>query len=123
MKRETRVSCGAAALPGTRRVLARQGWAGEKAAFLSILQTSFPVEPDMGSIEVSRAKIVFPQPANRSLSTTLENLKIALSPDPTPLQLLPLATREVLSLRLRSGSGFGLWGLQLQVRLGHHRDS
>ena len=26
-----------AALPGTRRVLARQGWAGEKAAFLSIL--------------------------------------------------------------------------------------
>jgi len=24
-------------LPGTRRVLARQGWAGEKVAFLSIL--------------------------------------------------------------------------------------
>ena len=28
----------AAALPGTRRVLARQGWEGEKVAFLSILQ-------------------------------------------------------------------------------------
>jgi hypothetical protein len=31
VKRETRVSCGAAALPGTRRVSARQGWAGEKS--------------------------------------------------------------------------------------------
>ena len=38
MKRETRVSCGAAALPAERRVLARRGWTGEKAAFLSILQ-------------------------------------------------------------------------------------
>jgi len=31
MKRETRVSLGAAGLPGTRRVSARQGWAGEKS--------------------------------------------------------------------------------------------
>ena len=31
MRRETRVSRGAAALLGTRRVLARQGWAGEKS--------------------------------------------------------------------------------------------
>ena len=31
VKRETRVSLGAAALPGTRRVSARQGWVGEKS--------------------------------------------------------------------------------------------
>ena len=31
MKRETRLSSRAAALPGTRRVSARQGWAGEKS--------------------------------------------------------------------------------------------
>jgi len=31
VKRETRVSCGAAGLLGTRRVSARQGWAGEKS--------------------------------------------------------------------------------------------
>ena len=31
VKRETRVSCGAAALPGTKRVSARLGWAGEKS--------------------------------------------------------------------------------------------
>jgi len=31
VKRETRVSLGAAALRGIRRVSARQGWAGEKS--------------------------------------------------------------------------------------------
>jgi hypothetical protein len=31
-----------AALLGTRRVLARQGWAGEKVAILSILREHFP---------------------------------------------------------------------------------
>jgi len=31
VNRETRVSCGAAGLLGTRRVSARQGWAGEKS--------------------------------------------------------------------------------------------
>lgn len=33
VKRETRVSCGAAGLLRTRRVSARQGWAGEKSGF------------------------------------------------------------------------------------------
>ena len=43
-----------AALPGTRRVLARQGWAGEKAAFLSILRDLCLAAPDMQAIEVQR---------------------------------------------------------------------
>src|SRR6185503_7000825 len=34
-----------AALLGTRRVLARQGWAGEKVAFLSILRECSAVVP------------------------------------------------------------------------------
>ena len=34
VKRETRVSRGAAALFGTRRVSARRGWAGEKSGLL-----------------------------------------------------------------------------------------
>ena len=38
--------------PGTRRVLARQGWAGEKVAFLSILQEGIPVVPDVRTKEV-----------------------------------------------------------------------
>jgi hypothetical protein len=38
-----RVADLAAALPGTRRGLARRGWAGKKVAFLSILQEGFSV--------------------------------------------------------------------------------
>jgi len=45
VKRETRVGLGAAALLGTRRVLARRGWAGEKSGLLSILQACSPVGP------------------------------------------------------------------------------
>jgi len=33
----------AAALPAERRVLPHRGWAGEKAAFLSILRNGIPV--------------------------------------------------------------------------------
>src|SRR6185295_9056540 len=58
-----------------------------------------------------------------SLSTTLENLKIALSPDSIPLQRPSLATPEVRSLGFRLGSESGLWPLRLQAQLGHHRDS
>ena len=36
----------AAALPAERRVSARRGWAGEKVAFLSILQRCALVAPD-----------------------------------------------------------------------------
>jgi hypothetical protein len=42
----------AAALLGTRRVLARQGWAGEKVAFLSILRVCSPVVPHVRTIDV-----------------------------------------------------------------------
>jgi hypothetical protein len=38
VKREPMIGCAAAALPAERRVLARRGWAGEKVAFLNILQ-------------------------------------------------------------------------------------
>jgi hypothetical protein len=52
VKRETTVSRGAAALPGIRRVLARQGWEGEKVAFLSILREGAFVVPYVRIIEV-----------------------------------------------------------------------
>src|SRR5437870_6497544 len=41
-----------AALPGTRRVLARGGWAGEKSAFLSILLDCSSEVPHVQTIEV-----------------------------------------------------------------------
>ena len=44
----------AAALTGTRRVLAHRGWAGEKVAFLSSLREYFPL---------CYTHIVFPPPA------------------------------------------------------------
>ena len=38
-------------MPGTRRVLARQGWEGEKVASLSILHAGSPVVLDVRAIE------------------------------------------------------------------------
>ena len=42
----------AAALPAERRVLARRGWAGEKAVFLSILQECSPFVPHRWTIDI-----------------------------------------------------------------------
>ena len=46
-----RVADLAAALPMTRRVLARRGWAGKKVAFLSILQGCFSMVLHVWAIE------------------------------------------------------------------------
>ena len=59
VKRETRVSGGAVALPGMRRVLARQGWEGKKVAFLSILRECVPIVPHVRTIEVLACKNSF----------------------------------------------------------------
>jgi hypothetical protein len=42
----------AAALLGTRRVPARQGWAGEKSGLFEHPAESWPVVPDMRTIEI-----------------------------------------------------------------------
>ena len=42
----------AAALPAERRVSARRGWVGEKAAFLSILRKYSPLVQNVSAIEV-----------------------------------------------------------------------
>ena len=55
MKRETKVSRGAAALPAERRVLARPGWVGEKSEHF---------EHPEGLLFCGDA-MVFPQPADR----------------------------------------------------------
>jgi len=50
------------ALPGTRRVLARQGWAGEKVAFLSILRDVILLLQTCRSMKFWSARTVFPEP-------------------------------------------------------------
>jgi hypothetical protein len=59
VRRETRVSLRAAALLGERRVLARQGWAGEKSGLFEHPACGFPVVLDVQAIEFHRAIIVF----------------------------------------------------------------
>ena len=49
--RETRVSLEAAALLGTRRVLARQGWAGEKSGLFEHPARCSPGVLDVRTIE------------------------------------------------------------------------
>jgi len=51
VKRETRVSAGAAALHGIRRVSARQGWAGEKSGLFEHPAWCTPVALDVRAIE------------------------------------------------------------------------
>jgi len=51
----------AAALPAERRVPARRGWAGEKAAFLSILRECSSVVPHMQAISVLLCQTHFRQ--------------------------------------------------------------
>jgi hypothetical protein len=41
-----------AALPAERRVLARRGWAGEKSELFEHPAESWPVVPDMRTIEI-----------------------------------------------------------------------
>ena len=53
MKRETKVSRGAAALPAERRVLARRGWVGEKFGLFEHPAWASSCVPDVPSIEVS----------------------------------------------------------------------
>jgi hypothetical protein len=65
VKRETRDNRGAAALPGIRRVLARQGWEGEMVAFLSILRECSPVIPNVQTSEIPVCPQSFPHPAKR----------------------------------------------------------
>ena len=69
VRRETRVSCEAAALPGTGRVLARRGWAGEQAAFLSILRGVLLLFETYRPMKSRRAHKIFLQPARRGVGS------------------------------------------------------
>ena len=59
----------AAALPGTRHVLARQGWADEKAAFLSLLRGVLLLFQIYRPMKFRRAHRVFPQRARGGLKS------------------------------------------------------
>ena len=53
VKRETRVSSGAAALPAEQRVLALRGWAGGKSGLFEHPAWCTPVIPDVQTSEIS----------------------------------------------------------------------
>ena len=50
----------AAALHGTRRVLARQGWAGEKSGLFEHPARYFPLSQTCGPSKFSRANMIIP---------------------------------------------------------------
>ena len=59
VKRETRVSCGAAALPAERRVSARRGWAGEKSGHFEHPARFTPVTQDLQTGEIQAYSLSF----------------------------------------------------------------
>ncbi len=59
MRRETRASLEAAALPAERRVLARRGWAGENRGLFEHPARRSSFAPDVQAIEVRCAKTIF----------------------------------------------------------------
>jgi len=70
VKRKTRVSPGAAALPAERRDLARRGWAGEKSGLFEhpgLCERQFHLKVFNGVVCINR---VFPQPANAKKRVT-----------------------------------------------------